>query len=144
MRDSKGRFVDADPVGEPGRFRPGTTPWNKSLKGWDAGGRSHQTRFKKGNTPPQQKPEGTVSRIASLKKNGTREIAYYINIDWRGNRKAHNNYRWYLWEVENQQDRPKGHVLITKNGNPDDIRIENLQLISRAELIKLNNPKGQY
>lgn len=143
MRNSAGQFVDGS-HGQDTQFQEGHSPWNKGRKGWDAGGRSKETRFKKGNTPPQQKPKGTVSRIESKKKDGSTEIAYYVNIDWKGDRKPHNNYRWYLWEVDNQQDRPKGHVLIVKNGDPDDIRIENLQLISRAELIKLNNPKGNY
>ena len=66
------------------------------------------------------------------------EKAWVINIDWKGNRKANNTYKWYLWEVENQQDRPYGYVLYCKNGDPDDIRLENLEMITRAELLRRN------
>ncbi|HZJ92968.1 MAG TPA: HNH endonuclease, partial [Thiopseudomonas sp.] len=31
------------------RFKKGQQPWNKGLKGWDAGGKSHKTRFKRGH-----------------------------------------------------------------------------------------------
>lgn len=94
---------------------------------------ANPTSFKKGNVPPQQNPLGTVSRRINKGM-----VEYVINCDWRGNRKPHNNYKWYLWEVENQQDRPAGYVIYLKNENPDDIRTENFELITRAELLRRN------
>lgn len=111
-------------------FKKGMTPWNKGKRGYMG---ANNTSFKKGNIPPQQKPAGTVTRLMNKGK-----PEYTINIDWKGNRKPHNSYKWYLWECENQQDRPKGYVLYLKNGDADDIRIENMQVITRAELVRLN------
>lgn len=95
---------------------------------------ANATSFKRGNVPPQQKPPGEVSRLLNKGK-----PEYYVNVDWRGNRKTHNSYKWYLWEVENQQDRPANHVIYLKNGNPDDIQLDNFELITRGELMRRNH-----
>ena len=134
MRNSKGQFVDGK-EGELHRFQPGHATWNKGKRGYMG---ANATSFKKGNLGPATLPEGTVSRYERT-KNGRKEIVYSINIDWHGKRKPHNSYKWYLWEVENQQDRPKGMILAVKNGNQDDIRIENLEVISRAENMRRNS-----
>lgn len=75
------------------------------------------------------------------KNKGKVEWEYYINVDWHGNRKPNNLYRKYLWEVYNQQDLPKGYVVTTKDGNPDNLVIENLELITRRELLRRNTGK---
>lgn len=86
--------------------------------------------------------KGTVTRrIVRHKKGknaGKTEINYYINIDWKGNRKPNNLYKRYLWEVYHQQDIPKGYVVYMIDQNPDNLDINNLKIISRAELAKLN------
>jgi len=97
------------------------------------------TSFKTGQTPASAHPVGTVTRYDRTKR-GLKEISYSINIDWKGNRKPHNNYRWYLWEVENLEDRPKNAILYIKNGNPDDIWVDNFEVIDRAELLRRNRP----
>lgn len=114
-------------------FKPGMTPWNKDKRGYMG---ANATSFKPGNIPPGQLPLGTVTRLLNKGK-----PEYNINIDWQGNRKHHNSYKWYLWEVDNEQDRPPGHVLWIINQNPDDIRIENLELITRAELVRRNRSR---
>ena len=72
---------------------------------------------------------------------GKVEWDYYINVDWKGNRKPNNLYRKYLWEVYNQRDLPKGYVVTTIDGNPDNLVIENLELITRRELLRRNTGK---
>lgn len=124
-----------------GEFKKGQIPHNKGKKLADyvpeySIRKIMKSNYQKGNIPHTAKPLGTITRQVRKER---REIAYTINIDWHGNRKPHNSYKWYLWEVENQQDRPKGMVLSVKNGHPDDIRIENLELISRAENMKRNS-----
>lgn len=99
---------------------------------------SEKGHFKKGNLGPATLPEGTVSRYERT-KNNRKEIVYNINIDWKGNRKPHNSYKWYLWEVEHQEDRPKGMILVVKNGNQDDMRVENFEVIDRAENMRRNS-----
>lgn len=90
--------------------------------------------------------KGTVVKRKHIhrkgKNKGKVEWEYYINIDWRGNRKPNNLYKKYLWELHNQQDLPKGHVVTTIDGDPDNLVIENLELISRAELLRRNS-KGR-
>ena len=119
-------------------FKRGHTPHNKGRRLKDyvpehSIKKMQNTQFKKGTIPPNTQPKGTISR--RINKGN---IEYLINIDWHGNRKHDNSYRWYLWEVENQQDRPKGMILTVKNGDADDIRLENLELITRAENLRRN------
>lgn len=123
-------------------FKKGLVPHNKGKKLEEYASefaikRMQKTQFKKGQLSINAAPEGTVTKRERV-RNGKREVEYIINIDWRGNRKSNNQYKWYLWEVENQQDRPSGMVLAVKNGDPDDIRLENLELLSRAENLERN------
>lgn len=76
------------------------------------------------------------------KNKGKIEYEYYINIDWKGNRKPNNLFRRYLWEVYHQQDIPKGYVVHCKDGNSDNLEISNLELITRKDLVKLNRWGG--
>lgn len=123
-----------------GQFKTGMEPWNKGLTGYMG---SNPTSFKKENLPPQTLPKGTIKRWQRT-KNGRSEVTYIINIDWKGFRKSHNSYKWYLWEVANQTNRPEGMILAVINGNPDDIRLDNLELISRAENMRRNSKHKGY
>lgn len=107
------------------RFKQGNEPWNKGKK-FNAGGRSSQTHFKKGHTPKSSRPVG--SRRTT--KDG------YIE------RKVSEPNRWklehvFLWERENGSI-PQSHCVIFKDGNKANLAIENLQLISRKELMARN------
>lgn len=75
---------------------------------------------------------------------GRKEVEYTIDIDWRGNPKRSNNYRWYLWEVHHQQDRPSNMVLVLKDNDPDNVVYENLEMITRSELASRNRKKGKF
>lgn len=123
-------------------FKKGTEPHNKGKKLVEyapeyAIKKMMKTTFQKGSIPALALPVGTIRR--RLNK-GVPE--YIINIDWKGNRKPNNSYKWYLWEIDNEQDRPTGMVLAIKNGDVDDIRIENLELITRAENLARNNGRS--
>lgn len=87
--------------------------------------------------------KGTVVKRATVhkvgKNKGKTEYNYFINIDWKGNRKPGNLYKRYLWELYHQQDLPKGYVVITVDGDPDNLVINNLDIISRKELLRRNN-----
>lgn len=86
--------------------------------------------------------KGTVIKRKHIhrtgKSKGKIEYEYYINIDWKGNRKPNNLFRRYLWEVYHQQDIPNGYVVHCIDGNPDNLEIDNLELITRADLARLN------
>lgn len=92
--------------------------------------------------PSKAMAKGTIVRRVHIHKKGKNagkvEIEYFINIDWRGNRKANTLYRRYLWEKEHQMDIPKGYVVYLRDQNPDNITLENLELITRSELVKRN------
>lgn len=144
LTPNRGQFKKGRRNSPDTEFKNGDIPHNKGKRVRDyvpehSIEKMLRTTFKKGNMPHSAKPLGTISRSERRRKNGTIEIYYSINIDWLGNRKAHNSYKWYLWEKEHQQDRPGGMVLAVKNGDPDDIRLENLELISRGENLKRNS-----
>ena len=89
---------------------------------------------------------GTTSAIGNIRRTeryhaGHKEIVYTINIDWHGNPKKQNTYKWYLWEVENQKDRPPNMILAMINGDQDDIRLDNMEVITRSELARRNKGK---
>ena len=128
-----GRLDCADRRGRNTRFQPGNTPWNKGIR-FDVGGRSVETRFKPGEL------NGAAKR--NLKPIGTERI----NDDGIRQRKVRMDgpphKRWksvhsILWE-EHHGPIPDCHVVIFINGDPSDIRLDNLALVSRQVLLELN------
>lgn len=114
--------------GKKHRFQKGHKTWNKG-KQFDSGGRSHETRFKKGNKPQTWKPVGTerVNRdgILERKISDTRS-----KRDWRP-------VHVLLWEKHNGPV-PRGWIVVFKDKNRSKIKIENLECITRAENMKRN------
>lgn len=86
--------------------------------------------------------KGTITKRVTThnkgKNKGKTEINYYINIDWKGNRKPNNLYKRYIWEVYHQQDIPKGYVVYSLDGNAENFAEDNLVLISRGDLARIN------
>jgi len=121
-----------DNRGANSRFRKDAEPWNKGQH-FSAGGRSTQTQFKKGERPHTWVPIGTET----IHKGG------YLKRKVRDDApKGMSRLNWefvhvLLWE-EHRGPVPDGHVVIFKNGNNKDIRIENLELVSRGKLMKKN------
>lgn len=111
-------------TGSDGRFKPGLVPHNKGkigVGGWEP------TQFKKGHLPANYKPVGS-ERIDA---NGY----IWVKVDdprtWRMKHVL-------LWERETQRKIPKGHVLIFGDGDKTNQTVDNLILVSRAELAMLN------
>lgn len=108
------------------RFKPGHKPFNKGKKGvggWEP------TQFKKGNRPHNYKPVGT-ERI-----NGDG----YIDI------KIKDPNKWkpkhiILWE-EQKGPIPKGSCLIFADGDKLNVKLENLILVTRSQLLIMNKRK---
>ena len=116
------------------RFKPGHRPHNKGVKGWQAGGRSAETRFKPGNRT------GKAARL--YQPIGTERITKEGYLQRKVNDDMPLQRRWkmvhhIIWE-ESYGPIPKGHVVVFKNGDRQDVRIENLELISRVENMKRN------
>lgn len=118
-----------------GCFAPGVKPWNKGTH-FTAGGRSAETRFRKGIRPRTWVPIGTeVTDRDGYVKRKTRDRL----------EPGQSRFNWQyvhvlLWE-QHHGPRPKHHAVVFRNGDQSDIRIENLALVSRAELLYLNRKR---
>lgn len=112
------------------RFQKGHKPWNRGTS-FVAGGRSAETRFKKGNKPQTWVPIGSER----LTKDGVRERKVtdhggYNNKDWQP-------VHVLEWEAVHGP-RPKGHLVVFRDRNTNNISIDNLECISRAENMRRN------
>ena len=141
-------------------FEKGHTPFNKGVpqKEWlskEAQEKCSKTyiQYQDSSMSPLAKIEGrylphnTNEKGTIIKRKhihtkgrfkGKVDYEYYINIDWKGNRKPNNLYRRYLWEVYHQQDIPEGMIVYCPDNNPENWTKENLKLISRADLARKN------
>ena len=114
------------------QFKKGQKAWNKGMKGLDlAGENGRKTQFKKGHRPQNYRPIGS-ERIDS--KDGYTVIKVQDEGAW--------NERWrhkhvVLWEKENGPV-PKGYVIIFADRDKRNFNMENLLLVSRAQLALMN------
>lgn len=118
-----------------GRFVKGQPSPNKGKKGRNYPG-MERTQFKSGNLPHNTVPVGTER----INKDGYIEI----KINMRPSRKNSNDH-WkakhrLIWEEANGPV-PEGHAIIFKDGNIRNFDLNNLALVSRAELAVLNHRK---
>lgn len=146
-RNDKGQFIKGSRHSPATEFKKGHTPFNKGAEQsrWmspEAIKRTKATRFKKGQLPQSAKPLGYVRRSPHRRHGEIVGYDWFINIDWQGKRAPNYNYRKYLWETFYGEAAPKGMVFIAKNGRQEECpTIENIDMVSRAQLIKMNNPK---
>lgn len=127
------RLRRGDNVGKATQFQPGHVPWSKGRKGWKAGGRSAVTRFRKGHTPQTWVPVGTevVDRDGYRKRKVSDDRTKASRFNWRFVHRLHwERYRGPI---------PPGHAIVFRNGDKSDIRIANLECVSRAELGRRNS-----
>lgn len=112
------------------RFHKGMVPWNKG-KHYVAGGRSAETRFKPGSKPQTWVPVGTerVTKEGYLQRKVT--DTGYTPADFV---EVHR----LLWE-QHHGPIPADHAVVFRNNDRRDIRIENLELVSRADLMRRNS-----
>lgn len=111
-----------------GRFQPGLVPWNKD-KHVPARGRAVETQFKPGNRPHTWRPIGS-ERIADGVLQRKMTDTGCTRRDWVPVHRL-------LWEAHNGPV-PKGHIVVFRNGDRTDIRLENLELITRRENMARN------
>lgn len=110
-----------------GYFKKGSIPVNKGTKGLTG---ANKTSFSPGNRPVQTKKAGTISTRKD--KNGS----LYMHI------KIEEPNKWqmlhvYIWEHKHGKV-PKGHCVIFKDKNTLNTRLDNLMLVSKEELVRLN------
>lgn len=110
-------------------FKKGQTPWNLGLKGYMG---PNATSFKKGHVPHNQRPLWS-ERIDS---DGYVKLSIPENRGTGLATRYKNKHVW-LWEKENGPV-PNGSVVIFKDGNDRNFEKTNLILITRRELLALN------
>lgn len=112
------------------RFQPGQASWNKG-KSYQAGGRSVETHFQKGQKPHTWRPVGTerVTEDGYLQRKVSdtgNTVHDYVEV------------HRLVWQ-EHHGPIPPGHVVVFRDRNRTNCAIENLELISRAELARRNS-----
>lgn len=110
-----------------GCYKKGSVPLNKGTKGLKG---ANKTSFALGNLPANTRKVGYISTRRD--KNGS----LYMHI------KIAEPRRWqmlhaYIWEHKHGKI-PKGYCVIFKDKNTLNTRLDNLMLVSRAELVRLN------
>lgn len=122
-------------------FKPGSKPWNTGLKGWKAGGRSAETRFKKGErhgaAVHNYVPIGTlrISKDGYLEQKITDDPVPYPNKRWMAVHRL-------VW-IKHHGPIPPKHIVAFKPGMRTAdlalITIDRLQLMSMADNIRRNH-----
>ena len=110
----------------PTQFKKGHAPWNKDLKGQ---GGWEPTQFKTGHRPANWMPIGTER----INADGYVDIKIQDGQqrkNWRGK-------HILIWE-EHNGPLPKGHAVIFGDGNRRNFEVDNLLLVSRAQLARMN------
>lgn len=116
-----------------GGFKKGNSPWNKGTS-YVAGGRSAETRFKpgtrQGKAADLYRPIGTerISKDGYLERKINDDMPFQKR--WRA-------VHILNWEAANGP-LPKGYALRFKDGDKTNVGIDNLELISRADLMRKN------
>jgi hypothetical protein len=137
---ASGRLKPGHQIGTQTRFVKGGVSHNKHIKGYDPGGRSRETRFKKGQRPINWLPIGAY-RVNSLG---------YLDTKVREDRKGALNWEGVhrLAWIETHGPIPPGHVVAFKPGrrtvDPKKITADALELITNAENGRRNIFHNRY
>lgn len=127
---ARDRTQRPDHGGRAFRFAPGNAAWNAGTKGQGVM-KPNRTSFAPGNRPHTWRPIGAnrISRDGYLQRktadtgNTQRDYAYVHHLVWRLHGRTV----------------PPGHILIFIDGDPSNIDINNLQLITRAQNMARNS-----
>lgn len=116
-----------------GSFKKDHVPWNKGLKhepGY-APGRMAETQFKKGHKPSKWVPIGSTrfSKEGYLQRKIS-DTGYPLR-DWVGE-------HILIWQKAHGPV-PKSHAIAFKDGDKAHIALKNLEMVSRAELMRRNS-----
>lgn len=117
------------------RYPKGHVPANKGMRrpGWGPG-RMRETQFKKGEFPRNKDPDFLV--LGALRVNVDNYIEMRTSFD--AGAKGWTGLHRILWE-DAHGEIPKGRVVVFRDGDSLNCCIENLELITRAELCKRNS-----
>lgn len=137
---SSGRILRGGRLGVQTQFQSAQTPWNAGLKGWDAGGRSGETRFKPGAKPATTMPVGSYR----INKDG--HLQRKIGEASGANHKRWRNVAELEW-IEANGLVPAGHIVIFRPGMRtavlEEITLDRIECISRADNARRNHPANK-
>jgi hypothetical protein len=126
------RLRRGDNVGAAFRFKPGQTPPNKGIRRPGFGpGRMKETQFKKGQAGWNHKPVGSTRLCDGYVY---RKVSDIRNVPWTRNWTLEH---FLVWERANGPV-PTSHALAFRDADRTNTRLDNLELITRAELMKRN------
>lgn len=131
-----GRLRRGDHVGRAFRFPKGHVPANKGLRrpGWHRG-RMKETQFKpgvlSGVAAQRCKPIWSTRLVDDYLYRKMSAVSGPWTINWKLEHLR-------IWERAHGPV-PAGHVVVFRNSDRADIRLDNLQLISRRELMRRNS-----
>ncbi len=117
--------------GRSGRFEKGQDAWNKGVKGYMG---ANVTSFKKGNVPKNRKPLGS-ERIDA--KDGYIMVKIAEADPYTGFPTRYKAKHVVVWERAHGGKVPAGKIVFFLDGDKTNCTPENLELISRAEAIRL-------
>lgn len=118
------RIQKGDQIGRATQFKKGAVPFNKGKKKWWTGG--EETQFQPGNMPQTWKPVGTET----VRGDGYTWVKVAEPKKWREKHRM-------IWEAAHGPI-PKGHALLFADGNKLNIELDNLILVTRSQLVRLN------
>jgi hypothetical protein len=130
------RMLDPNHPGRKHQIKPGNVPANKGKKmpGWGPG-RMKETQFKKGQrsgmSAAHWAPVGSTRLVGGyvyLKISDVPNVPYTVN--WLP-------LHILFWEEKRGPLKP-GHVLVFRDGNRGNIKLSNLEQVSRRELMRRN------
>ena len=113
-------------------FRPGARPWNAGLKGRNG---TSNTTFKPGNCPPNRQPLGHLR----TGRGGYQEIKVAEPNPYTGHATRYRALHVLRWEQAHGRSVPPGHCVIFIDGDPAHCDPDNLCLVERAELLRINH-----
>jgi hypothetical protein len=112
--------------GRSGHFEKDQVGWNKGKKGYMG---PNRTSFQKGAVPANRREFGE-ERICS--KDGYILVKTNAIDPYTGHHAYWRHKHLVIWEAANGPP-PAGHMVCFVNGDKTDIRLDNLELVSRAE-----------
>lgn len=122
--------------GRTGCFDKGHNPWNAGTKGLCHGS---STSFKKGNVPGNSRALG-YERYDN-RKDPDKENYVWVKVaepnPYTGAKTRFRQKHVVVWE-QNHGPVPQGSAVIFRDGNTMNCELGNLELVTRAELLRLN------
>lgn len=103
----------------------GHKPWNAGMRGVNFGG--HETQFKPGNKPQTWVPVGSET----VTDDGYLKVKIADPDKWVYKHRL-------IWEQHHGREIPAGHAVIFGDGDRSNLDPDNLLLVSRAQLCRMN------